>query len=130
MMKRKTLGIDLGTTNSVIALLDATDSGIITGRDDQGRMTFPSVIAHDPVQGCLVAGRDAQALKEACNSAVLPLSSVNVSTGASLAPVMVMVTVSVSLAGVGSESSVTVTSKLSVMVSPAARNCTAALATL
>ncbi len=72
--KRKTLGIDLGTTNSVIALLDPTDSGLITGQDEQGRMTFPSVVGHDPVQGRLVSGREAQALKG--TAPILPLSSV------------------------------------------------------
>ena len=50
MKIRKTVGIDLGTTNSVIALLDATDSSLITGHDDQGRMTFPSVVGYDPTQ--------------------------------------------------------------------------------
>jgi molecular chaperone DnaK (HSP70) len=49
MKIRKTVGIDLGTTNSVIALLDATDRSLLTGRDDQGRMTFsPSVPGYDP----------------------------------------------------------------------------------
>ena len=44
MKIRKTVGIDLGTTNSVIALLDPTDSTLITGRDEHGRMTFPSIV--------------------------------------------------------------------------------------
>src|SRR5947209_17556588 len=38
---RKAVGIDLGTTNSVIALLDPTDSVILTGQDEAGRRTFP-----------------------------------------------------------------------------------------
>ena len=76
MKIRKTVGIDLGTTNSVIALLDATDSGLITGQDEQGRMTFPSVIGFDPTAGRLVAGREALALRPAFQSSVLPLSSV------------------------------------------------------
>src|SRR5207249_1839698 len=42
MKIRKTLGIDLGTTNSVLALLDPTDSALITATDDQGHKTFPS----------------------------------------------------------------------------------------
>ena len=50
MKIRKTVGIDLGTTNSVIALLDATDSSLITGHDDQGRQTIPSVVGYDPGQ--------------------------------------------------------------------------------
>jgi molecular chaperone DnaK len=70
---RKTVGIDLGTTNSVIALLDATDSNLISGRDDKGRMTFPSVVGYHPEQRRIVAGRAAQALRE---SATLPLASV------------------------------------------------------
>jgi molecular chaperone DnaK len=70
---RKAVGIDLGTTNSVIALLDATDSRLLTGRDEQGRMTFPSVVGYHPELRRLVAGRAAQALR---TSATLPLSSV------------------------------------------------------
>jgi molecular chaperone DnaK len=79
---RKTLGIDLGTTNSVIALLDATDSALLTGRDEQGRMTFPSVVGWHPQQGRLVAGRAAQAVTQARSGSdgtpapTLPLSSV------------------------------------------------------
>ena len=39
MKIRKTVGIDLGTTNSVIALLDATDSTLIAGQDELARKT-------------------------------------------------------------------------------------------
>jgi molecular chaperone DnaK len=61
MKIRKIVGIDLGTTNSVIALLDATDSAILTGQDEQGRKTFPSVVGYQ--EGRTVAGRPAAALK-------------------------------------------------------------------
>jgi molecular chaperone DnaK len=61
MKIRKTVGIDLGTTNSVIALLDATDTVILTGQDEQGRKTFPSVVGYQ--EGRTVAGRPAAALK-------------------------------------------------------------------
>ena len=76
---RKTVGIDLGTTNSVIALLDAADSSLLTGADEQGRKTFPSVLGWHAEQGRLVAGRPAHDLKapgprEA--AVTLPLSSV------------------------------------------------------
>ena len=54
---RKTVGIDLGTTNSVIALFDAADATLLTGADDQGRMTFPSVLGWHAEQERLVAGR-------------------------------------------------------------------------
>ena len=59
---RKTVGIDLGTTNSVIALLDAADSALLTGADEQGRKTFPSVLGWHAEQGRLVAGRPARDL--------------------------------------------------------------------
>jgi molecular chaperone DnaK len=62
---RKTVGIDLGTTNSVIAVLDAVDGALLTGADEQGRMTFPSVLGWHAGQGRLVAGRPARDLKEA-----------------------------------------------------------------
>lgn len=70
---RKTVGIDLGTTNSVIALLDPTDSSIFTGRDEQGRAIFPSVVGYAPEAQRLVVGHAADALK---NGTALPVSSV------------------------------------------------------
>ncbi len=75
-LKRKTVGIDLGTTNSVIALLDPTDSQLITGVDEQGRKTFPSVVGYHPEQKRLVAGRTALALRALPDAATLPLASV------------------------------------------------------
>jgi molecular chaperone DnaK len=76
MRIRKPLGIDLGTTNSVIALLDATNTGLLTAQDEQGRKTFPSVVGYHPGLGRLVAGRAALALKTDCGNVPLPLSSV------------------------------------------------------
>jgi molecular chaperone DnaK len=76
---RRTAGIDLGTTNSVVALLDGADSRLVAGQDDQGRMTFPSVVGWDADKRRLVAGRPAQALRAAGPKAgpvTLPLSSV------------------------------------------------------
>jgi molecular chaperone DnaK len=66
MKIRKTVGIDLGTTNSVIALLDPTDTTIITGKDEQGRKTFPSVVGYQaenqrPLVGVLAARLKGQA---------------------------------------------------------------------
>jgi molecular chaperone DnaK len=63
MKIRKTVGIDLGTTNSVIAVLDATDSALITGQDEHGRKTVPSVVGYLPDAGRPVVGRAAAALK-------------------------------------------------------------------
>ncbi len=76
---RKTVGIDLGTTNSVIALLDAADSALLTGADEQGRQTFPSVLGWHAEQKRLVAGRPARDLKAPGpreTAVTLPLSSV------------------------------------------------------
>ena len=73
---RKTIGIDLGTTNSVIAFLDLTDSTLITGVDERGRMTFPSVVGYNPEHNRVVSGRAAQALKTLPDATALPLSSV------------------------------------------------------
>jgi molecular chaperone DnaK (HSP70) len=53
---RKTVGIDLGTTNSVVAVLDATDTTLLTGADERGRMTFPSIVGYHPEQRRIVAG--------------------------------------------------------------------------
>jgi molecular chaperone DnaK len=71
---RKTVGIDLGTTNSVIARLDATDSALETGVDANGNALFPSVVGWHPEQRRMVVGRSALALR--AGSATLPLSSV------------------------------------------------------
>jgi molecular chaperone DnaK len=72
---RKTVGIDLGTTNSVIAMLDHAGSTLLTGGDEHGSMTFPSVVAWDHEEGELIAGRKAHALKGVAGRSV-PLSSV------------------------------------------------------
>jgi molecular chaperone DnaK len=60
---RKTVGIDLGTTNSVVALLDSTDSTIITGQDAEGRKTFPSVVGYLADERRPVVGHPAVPLK-------------------------------------------------------------------
>ncbi|MFO0878319.1 MAG: Hsp70 family protein [Gemmataceae bacterium] len=69
---RRTVGIDLGTTNSVIAVLDDTGSTLITGQDEQGRPTFPSLVAWSAGRKRLVAGREALA----ADPNALPLASV------------------------------------------------------
>jgi molecular chaperone DnaK len=69
---RQPVGIDLGTTNSVIALLDVVGGRLLTGRDEQGYTTLPSVVTWDTVRDTLVSGRQA----EAFNADPLPLASV------------------------------------------------------
>ncbi len=61
----KTVGIDLGATCSAIALLDATDTAIVTGVDDEGAALFPSAVALDSRTRQPVAGRAALACLEA-----------------------------------------------------------------
>ena len=74
---RKTIGIDLGTTNSVIAMLDTSGSLLLTGGDEHGRMTVPSVVAWDDDAGQFIAGRKAHARKGVFGrSNSVPLSSV------------------------------------------------------
>jgi molecular chaperone DnaK len=53
---RKPVGIDLGTTNSVIAILDPTDSAILTGQDEHGHQTFPSLVGSRGADARPVAG--------------------------------------------------------------------------
>jgi molecular chaperone DnaK len=75
---RRSVGIDLGTTNSVIALLDVS-TGMITGQDEVGRLTFPSVVGWNADQNRIVSGRAAQRLNAATvgeGPATLPLRSV------------------------------------------------------
>jgi molecular chaperone DnaK len=55
---RITVGIDLGTTNSVVALLDPTTGSLITGQDNRGRQTLSSAIGCTP-DGALLVGQDA-----------------------------------------------------------------------
>jgi hypothetical protein len=74
---RKAVGIELGSTASAAALLDATDSALVVGRDEQGRAAFPSAVGYDARQGRLVAGHAALALRGgAPGSAALPLAAV------------------------------------------------------
>ncbi len=60
---RKPVGIDLGTTNSVIALLDPTDSALVIGQDENGRRTFPSLVGYHPEHDRIVAGRAARRME-------------------------------------------------------------------
>jgi Fe-S protein assembly chaperone HscA len=57
--KSRIVGIDLGTTNSLVAYLDLTSPQII--EDQQGRKIVPSIVSLDE-QGKLVAGEEAREL--------------------------------------------------------------------
>ena len=47
MPTSKCVGIDLGTTNSVIAMMADDNKTIVCRTDKAGRKTFPSVIVYD-----------------------------------------------------------------------------------
>ena len=53
----KVVGIDLGTTNSVIALIGPDNKTILCSTDAQGRRTFPSAVVWDKRSGGLKAGQ-------------------------------------------------------------------------
>ncbi|WP_067831658.1 Hsp70 family protein [Actinomadura kijaniata] len=56
----KAVGIDLGTTNSAVAVMDPTDTEIVIHRDRVSKSpTTPSCVWRDPVGGDLVVGRKA-----------------------------------------------------------------------
>ena len=57
--KSKIVGIDLGTTNSLVAAMDLTGPGILA--DEQGRKIVPSIVSADD-HGQLVAGEQAAEL--------------------------------------------------------------------
>lgn len=54
------VGIDLGTTNSGIALLDPSERDLIVYADRFGRRTVPSAVAWDPRKGEFLVGRAAR----------------------------------------------------------------------
>ena len=54
----KAVGIDLGTTNSAVALMDPTDTDIIIHRDPRAKSeTTPSCVWKDPRSGEIMVGR-------------------------------------------------------------------------
>ncbi|WP_067489633.1 Hsp70 family protein [Actinomadura hibisca] len=56
----KAVGIDLGTTNSAVAVMDPADTEIILHRDRVSKSpTTPSCVWRDPASGDLVVGRKA-----------------------------------------------------------------------
>jgi molecular chaperone DnaK len=62
MITEKAVGIDLGTTNSVVAVLDQSDRRLLFGRHGQNRETLlPSAVAWVPEKKGAVIGRPARA---------------------------------------------------------------------
>ncbi len=55
----KAVGIDLGTTNSAVGLMNPADSDVILHRDQEQRETMPSCVWRDPAGGKIVVGHKA-----------------------------------------------------------------------
>jgi molecular chaperone DnaK len=55
----KPIGIDLGTTNSAVAIMSMTDNAIEVYRDRFGRLTTPSCVAINPRTSKIIIGREA-----------------------------------------------------------------------
>src|SRR5688572_26362917 len=60
MFLDRAVGIDLGTTNSEIALLEPSEKDIIVYADRFGRRTVPSAVCWDPKKNEIVVGRAAR----------------------------------------------------------------------
>ncbi len=60
MFVDRPVGIDLGTTNSEVALLDPSERDLIVYADRFGRRTIPSAVAWDPKKEALLVGRAAR----------------------------------------------------------------------
>ena len=53
----KAVGIDLGTTNSAVAIMNRTDSEVVIHRETRHTLTTPSCVWKDPRSGEIVVGR-------------------------------------------------------------------------
>lgn len=68
----KALGIDLGTTNSAVGLMNPSDTDVLLHRDEQHRETTPSCVWRDPGGGRIVVGHKAFAR---CGTVPAPVRS-------------------------------------------------------
>lgn len=78
MIITRTIGIDLGTTNSAVALLDPNERDLVLWKDEQGRPILPSCVWCDPRTGDIVVGYRAYARK---GTKPEPISSIKRSMG-------------------------------------------------
>ncbi|MCB9592141.1 MAG: Hsp70 family protein [Sandaracinaceae bacterium] len=60
MFVDRPIGIDLGTTNSEVALLDPSETDLIVYADRFGRRTVPSAVCWDPKKEAFLVGRPAR----------------------------------------------------------------------
>jgi molecular chaperone DnaK len=78
MIFTRAIGIDLGTTNSAVAMLDPNDRDLVMWKDAQERATLPSCVWFDPRTKEVVVGSRAYARR---GTAPEPISSIKRSMG-------------------------------------------------
>lgn len=78
MILTKPIGIDLGTTNSAVAMLDLNERDLLLCRDPEGRSITPSCVWSDPRTGNVVVGHRAYARR---GMRPEPISSIKRSMG-------------------------------------------------
>lgn len=71
MIITKTIGIDLGTTNSVVAVMDMDNQNVITHTDKMGRHIIPSVVGIQPKTGNVITGYLAYSYRGTRNAPVV-----------------------------------------------------------
>lgn len=81
MILTRPIGIDLGTTNSAVAMLDPNERDLIIWHDAQGRAVVPSCVWRDPKTGEIVVGFAAYARK---GTRPEPIASIKRSMGTQL----------------------------------------------
>jgi molecular chaperone DnaK len=81
MILTRPIGIDLGTTNSAVAMLDTNERDLILWRDVHGRPIVPSCVWRDPKTGEIVVGFAAYARK---GTRPEPIASIKRSMGTQL----------------------------------------------
>ncbi len=78
MIITRPIGIDLGTTNSAVAMLEPNERDLILCRDRQGRTTMPSCVWRHPRTGEVIVGHPAYARR---GSVPEPVCSIKRSMG-------------------------------------------------
>ena len=78
MILIRAIGIDLGTTNSAVAMLDPNERDLVLCKDTLGRSTTPSCVWCDPRTGEVTIGHRAHARRGAMPE---PISSIKRSMG-------------------------------------------------
>lgn len=75
MKNSKAVGIDLGTTNSVIAMVGRDNEEIVCRTDRSGRKTFPSVVVYDRRSDSFQAGAPAFAKRGTAADPIVSIKS-------------------------------------------------------